>query len=184
MGKSAFPVQWIADFPNMWEDCTRSVEWRSGSAGALQAQGRGFKSLLDHQNTQIALTGDFSFTRCAPPMRPILAFKPSFAYRSTLRSSIKPTWGTWTALASLFVKFLKLRKAGGTLPFQGPSPDLNPARPRGRSPITHPRGDRSPLGRVIILVVRDLRRHALRQVGQEVLLDYDEHVPQDGRPDL
>ncbi len=24
------------------------VEWRSGSAGALQAQGRGFKSLLDH----------------------------------------------------------------------------------------------------------------------------------------
>ena len=25
------------------------VEWRSGSAGALQAQGRGFKSLLDHQ---------------------------------------------------------------------------------------------------------------------------------------
>ena len=49
MGKSAFPVQWIADFPNMWEDCTRSVEWRSGSAGALQAQGRGFKSLLDHQ---------------------------------------------------------------------------------------------------------------------------------------
>ena len=138
MGKSAFPVQWIADFPNMWEDCTRSVEWRSGSAGALQAQGRGFKSLLDHQNTQIALTGDFSFTRCAPPMRLILAFKPSLAYRSTLRSSIKPTWGTWTALASLFVKFLKLRKAGGTLPFQGPSPGLNPARVRRPSGPSKP----------------------------------------------
>ena len=28
------------------------VEWRSGSAGALQAQGRGFKSLLDHHRIQ------------------------------------------------------------------------------------------------------------------------------------
>ncbi len=28
---------------------THSVAWRSGSAGALQAQGRGFKSLRDHQ---------------------------------------------------------------------------------------------------------------------------------------
>ena len=28
------------------------VEWRSGSAGALQAQGRGFKSLLDHHESK------------------------------------------------------------------------------------------------------------------------------------
>ena len=29
-----------------------SVGWRSGSAGALQAQGRGFKSLTDHHKNQ------------------------------------------------------------------------------------------------------------------------------------
>ena len=37
------------------------VEWRSGSAGALQAQGRGFKSLLDHHESPGPGNGAFPF---------------------------------------------------------------------------------------------------------------------------
>ena len=50
--ENVIPVQLIAIFPKMWEDFHVLVEWRSGSAGALQAQGRGFKSLLDHHDNK------------------------------------------------------------------------------------------------------------------------------------
>ena len=53
MGSSISSNGGIARFRKVWETIQHfMVEWRSGSAGALQAQGRGFKSLLDHHESK------------------------------------------------------------------------------------------------------------------------------------
>ena len=59
------------------------VEWRSGSAGALQAQGRGFKSLLDHHRIQ-------------KPHQPMGLF--SYLHQKSGRQKGKPLRCSWCPL--------------------------------------------------------------------------------------
>jgi hypothetical protein len=75
---------------------------RSGSVARGQNSQSEFPNPSSTTTTlQIALTGDFSYRRCAATMRPASAFKSALAYRSTRRLPFKSIRGIWMPFAPL-----------------------------------------------------------------------------------